>query len=96
MRKRKTEIPKTGSRAKLTELFIQRMSDAFDEHGPEIIERCRRDNPAAYIACISKLIPQQIEVGEAGVFSEMTDDELDAYIADATVRLGPIKPAGNA
>jgi hypothetical protein len=39
---------------------------------------------------------QQVEIGEAGVFSDMSDEELEAWIDDATVKLGYLKAAGHA
>ncbi len=80
-----------GSRNKLTQAFINAMCEDFEEHGLSVIEETRKSKPEAYLAIIARIIPQQLEVGEAGAFADMSDDELEAFIADCNARIGYYK-----
>jgi hypothetical protein len=63
----------------------------------ETLARLLKDEkatPAAQVAAATALLDrgwgrpvQQLEVGEAGAFSEMSDDDLDAFIASAVDRM---------
>ena len=79
-----------GTRNKLTKGFIAAMCQDFDRYGIEVVESVRRDKPEAYLKVIASLVPQQVEVGEAGAFSELSDDELDGYIAEKNAQLAAL------
>ncbi len=70
-----------GSRNKLTQAFIDAMCADFEKHGDAVIEAVRGTKPEAYLAVMARIIPQQMEVGEAGAFTDMADTELDTFIA---------------
>jgi len=80
-----------GTRNKLTKGFIAAMCHDFELHGIDVVESVRRDKPEAYLKVIASLVPQQVEVGEAGAFSELSDDELDGYIGEKTAQLAALE-----
>ena len=76
-----------GSRNKITEAFVSEMCAHFQQHGLDAIERVFKDKPEQYINAIVRLVPQQVEVGEAGAFDGMSDVELDALLAQRMASL---------
>ena len=50
-----------GSRNKLSEAFLAHVLADFEQHGPEVIERVRKDCPAAYLRVVAGLLPRQTE-----------------------------------
>ena len=65
-------------RKRLTEEAVAMLEADFEANGVGAIETLRRLNPSAYINVIAAVIPQQITVNSV----ELTDDELDARIAE--------------
>ena len=51
-----------GARNKLSEDFLRVLSDDFGEHGPELIDKLRRESPAQYANVIAKLMPKMMEL----------------------------------
>lgn len=51
-----------GSRNKLGEQFITDLRDAWAEHGPDVIARVARDDPAALLKVIASLMPKTIDL----------------------------------
>ena len=51
-----------GSRSKLSEAFLRVLADDFEEHGIEVIERLRKEQPAQYTNAIGKLMPKLMEL----------------------------------
>jgi hypothetical protein len=49
-------------RARLGNAFISRMRADFQKHGIAVIERVRKERPAAYLELIARLMPQQMEI----------------------------------
>ena len=76
-----------GSRNKLTEAFITAMCQDFEIYGMGAIVATRESKPEAYLAACTKIIPAQVEVGEAGAFADMSDVELDALLAQRMASL---------
>lgn len=53
---------KVGSRNKLGEAFVADLRDAWAEHGPDVIARVARDDPAALLKVIASLMPKTIDL----------------------------------
>lgn len=51
-----------GSRNKLSELFITTLAKDFEEHGVDVIERLRKEQPAQYANVIGRLMPKLLEL----------------------------------
>lgn len=67
-----------GNRNKLTEAFLEALSDDFDEHGAIAIEDARAKDPMGYIKTIASLCPRELDVKRP--IDEMTDEELAGAI----------------
>ena len=50
----------------MTTDFIAKLADDFEANGEAAIERCRMDDPAAYLRLVASLAPKNIAV-EGGV-----------------------------
>lgn len=51
-----------GSRNKLSEAFLQALSDDFETNGVEVIETLRVESPKDYVATIGRLMPKLMEL----------------------------------
>lgn len=51
-----------GSRNRLGEQFIADLRDAWAEHGPDVIARVARDDPAALLKVIASLMPRDLNI----------------------------------
>ena len=80
-----------GSRNKLTDAFVQAMCEDFRLNGAGIVEKVRNEKPDVYLRVIAGMIPKQIETGELGAFSDMSEDELDTCIADMEAKLAQLE-----
>lgn len=76
-----------GTRDTLTKSFIKRLAADFEAHGAGVIPTVRIKKPEIYLQLVAKLMPQRVEVGEPGDFSESTDDDLTRIAALAAQRL---------
>ncbi len=55
-----------GSRDQLTSDFIDKLAEDFEANGESAIERCRNDDPAAYLRLVASLAPKNVAV-EGGI-----------------------------
>lgn len=76
-----------GSRNRLSEAFTLALANDFDKHGPEVIEKVRVTDPAAYVRVIASILPKQVEIKE-GAFDGVDDEQLAAIVAAARSALG--------
>lgn len=53
-----------GSRDQLTSDFIAKLADDFEANGEAAIERCRMDDPAAYLRLVASLAPKNVAVDD--------------------------------
>lgn len=67
-----------GNRNKLTEAFLEALSDDFEEHGATAIEEARAKDPMGYVKTIASLCPRELDVKRP--IEEMTDEELAGAI----------------
>jgi len=76
-----------GSRNRLTSAFINALATDFEVNGTVAIERCRTNDPAAYLRLLVSLVPKKLDVA-GGItlldyFAALDtgQDELDTEIA---------------
>ena len=79
---------------------VKMLAREYTVEAIETLARILKDEkatPAAQVAAATALLDrgwgrpvQQLEVGEAGAFSEMSDDDLDAFIASAVDRMAAL------
>jgi len=51
-----------GARNKLSSAFIQTLSDDFEEHGIEVVQQVRIEQPAKYLDVVGRLMPRLMEL----------------------------------
>ena len=64
-----------GARSRLSEAFLNALSEDFALHGAEAIRRCREEKPEVYLRVIASLLPKEVQV-RTDPFDELSDDEL--------------------
>ena len=64
-----------GSRNRLSENFIQSLSDDFEQHGVAVIQEVRLEKPAEYLKIIAAIVPKEFTVNTVTT-ADMSDDEL--------------------
>lgn len=67
-----------GTRARLNASFLNALAEDFDEHGKDAIQRCREENPAAYVKALAGLLPKEVEIRKP--LEDFADDELIAAV----------------
>jgi hypothetical protein len=60
-----------GSRNKLTTEFIDDLYAKWQEHGPDVLERVIRDDPAAFLRTVAQILPKEIDVNAGSDFDGM-------------------------
>ena len=48
----------------MTSAFIAKLADDFEANGCDAIERCRNDDPAAYLRLVASLAPKNVAVDD--------------------------------
>src|SRR5215469_6974149 len=64
---------KVGSRNKLTTEFLDDLYAKWQQHGPDVLERVIRDDPAAFLRTVAQLLPKEIDVNARSDFDGMED-----------------------
>ena len=77
-----------GSKNKLAETFIDDVYADWQEHGPQVLETVRRENPSVYLRCVAGLIPAQLQVQITDTFEAMALQDLRSFIAQEVRGLG--------
>jgi hypothetical protein len=50
-----------GSRNKLTTEFLDDLYAKWQQHGPDVLERVIRDDPAAFMRTVAQILPKEID-----------------------------------
>jgi hypothetical protein len=61
---------KPGSRAKLGELFVSDLRDAWSEHGAEALRRCAEEEPGQFCRIVASLLPKDVNINMSVDVSE--------------------------
>jgi hypothetical protein len=64
-----------GSRHRLSEAALADLCANFEAGGAEAIERCRVEDPVAYVRVVASLLPRQIEQLHSPL-ADLSDEEL--------------------
>jgi hypothetical protein len=78
---------KATARSKLTARFLEALQEDFEQHGPEVIEKLRAENPARYAEVVARLCPVEASVTHDPEYAEMaamSEDQRIDYILDMT------------
>jgi hypothetical protein len=80
------------ARGKLTQLnarFIEALTEDFEKHGTDALERVRINSPEKYCTLAADLIPKTIIHDEANAFQKVqTIEELKPIFIEAVVEYG--------
>jgi hypothetical protein len=60
--------------------FLLALGTDFKRHGPQVIEKVRKTQPAAYLKICALLVPREMKLEQSGGVSAMTDEQLDAAL----------------
>ena len=76
-----------GSRNRLSEDFIAALTADFIEHGCEVIEKVRVNQPMAYLKLIASVIPKDVIHSVDENFDDLSDEDLERLLLDAAFRI---------
>lgn len=81
-----------GSKNKLGEEFVAKLCADFTQHGTEVIEKVRADDPSTYLRVIASILPKELEIKRP--LADLTEDELANAIEliRATIAASPPLP----
>jgi len=78
----------------LTEKFILALHDDFNEHGPAVIAKVRKDQPGVYLKVVASLLPREWHVKAEPLFDGMSDDQLRELIESVRRTIAARTPTG--
>lgn len=73
-------------RARLGKAFISRMRADFQKHGIAVIEKVRKERPAAYLELIARLMPQSMEINVQHSFVDVLVEAQKHFDKDKPLR----------
>jgi hypothetical protein len=74
-----------GSRGKLASAFVDDLYRAWLDHGAEVIERVRVEDPATFLKTVAQILPKEFEVTHTA-FADVTSIVQAHRLALAIVR----------
>lgn len=69
-----------ATRNRINAKFLNALEKDFDEGGAEAIEKCRTEDPPAYVRALLYLLPKELEI-TTSPFAELTDEQLESIFA---------------
>lgn len=51
-----------GSRSKLSEAFLKTLAEDWQEHGLEVVQQVRANDPSTYMRVIASLLPKDVNL----------------------------------
>src|SRR5215468_12793602 len=67
-----------ATRRAFNKRFLLDLAEDWQQHGPEVLKRVRRESPAAYLKVCTMLVPKEMKLEHSGgVIKAMSDEELD-------------------
>lgn len=83
----------TGSRNKLTKIFVDELAKDFEENGSGVIRIARMEKPAEYLRIVASVLPKELVVADADL-GELSDQEILEALAQ--IRQAKAEVVGNA
>ena len=68
-------------RKRFTADFLTAFHRHFQHEGARVIAKVAKQQPAAYLRCLTMLVPKEMKVEHQGSIKAMTDEQLDAALA---------------
>jgi hypothetical protein len=69
--------------------FLLALAADFKRHGPQAIEKVRKQQPAAYLKICALLVPREMKLEHSGGVKALTDEQLErtlAYLEEVIAR----------
>jgi hypothetical protein len=60
--------------------FLQDMAKAWQKHGMKALEKCAKNQPAAFCKMYVLLVPREMKVEHSNALKDLTDEQLEAMI----------------
>ena len=68
-------------RKRFTADFLTAFHRHFQHEGARVIAKVAKQQPAAYLRCLTMLVPKEMKVEQTGGIKAMTDEQLDEALA---------------
>src|SRR5262245_34526462 len=68
-------------RKRFTADFLTAFHEHFQQQGKRVIAKVAKQQPAAYLRCLTMLVPKEMKVEHQGGIKAMTDEQLDTALA---------------
>jgi hypothetical protein len=69
-----------ATRRAFNKRFLTDLARDWEQHGPEVFERVRRESPAAYLKVCALLVPREMKLEHSGGLKAMSDEQLEQAI----------------
>src|SRR5262249_26589597 len=69
-----------ATRRAFNKRFLLDLAEDWQQHGPEVFKRVRRESPAAYLKVCAMLVPREMKVEHSGGVKAMSDEEIEQAI----------------
>ena len=70
-----------ATRRAFNKRFLTDLARDWEQHGPEVFKRVRRESPASYLKVCAMLVPKEMKVETVNRLGQMTDEQLEAAIS---------------
>ena len=70
-----------ATRRAFNKRFLLDLAEDWQQHGPEVLKRVRRESPATYLKVCAMLVPKEMKLEYQGGIKAMTDEQLDQALA---------------
>jgi hypothetical protein len=69
-----------ATRRAFNKRFLTDLARDWEQHGPEVFKRVRRESPASYLKVCAMLVPREMKLEHSGGVKAMTDEEIERSI----------------
>ena len=70
-----------ATRRAFNKRFLTDLARDWEQHGPEVFKRVRRESPVSYLKVCALLVPREMKVERSGGVKDLTDEQLEQAIA---------------
>jgi hypothetical protein len=69
-----------ATRRAFNKRFLTDLARDWEQHGPEVFKRVRRESPASYLKVCAMLVPKEMKVEHSRGVKDLTDEQLEQAI----------------
>jgi len=77
----KTGGRRKGSRDRIATALLEAIAEDFEKFGMEAVIIARKERPVEYLRVVASLLPRELEVTHHNSLRDLTDEELDIFVA---------------